>query len=82
MTNSEARSVGVCQHGGLRRQCETCDLADRLEQAEERIAELRAQVSALRDFAAHLPTCDYRSYQIRGNCTCGLAALLAEEPQP
>ena len=25
---------GVCRHGGLRRSCETCDLADQLTQAE------------------------------------------------
>lgn len=24
-------TVGVCIHGGLRRSCEACDLADRLE---------------------------------------------------
>ena len=42
MTNAEARSVGVCQHGSLRRSCETCELADQLEIAEGHLAALRA----------------------------------------
>ena len=33
---------GICIHGGLRRQCEPCDLANRLEQAEAEAATLRS----------------------------------------
>lgn len=32
----------VCLHGSLRRQCEPCDLAERLEAAEAEIARLKA----------------------------------------
>ena len=32
---------GVCRHGGLRRSCETCDLAERLKQAEAERDEAR-----------------------------------------
>ena len=32
---------GICIHGGLRRRCETCDLADRLEVAESQLAALQ-----------------------------------------
>ena len=35
----------ICIHGGLRRQCEPCDLADRLEQAEADLASVRAQLA-------------------------------------
>lgn len=38
---------GVCIHGSLRRSCEACDLADRLELAEAQLAEARAQVERL-----------------------------------
>jgi len=44
MTNAEARSVGVCPHGSLRRSCETCELADQLEIAEGHLAALRKMV--------------------------------------
>jgi chromosome segregation ATPase len=43
LTNADARSVGVCLHGSLRRQCETCDLADQLELADQRIDALTAE---------------------------------------
>jgi len=46
-TNSEARP-DVCQHGGLRRQCETCDLADRLEQADAHLYRLGAELAHVR----------------------------------
>ena len=36
----------VCIHGGLCRQCETCDLADRLEACERRLVEAQALVAA------------------------------------
>lgn len=42
---------GVCIHGGLRRQCETCDLADRLEVAEAQVSAQHAQLCTLMDAA-------------------------------
>ena len=35
---------GVCIHGGLRRQCETCDLADQLEKMTIRLAALESKL--------------------------------------
>ena len=48
-TNEEARSVGVCLHGWLRRSCEACDLANRLEISEQRLS----QVLTLARFAVN-----------------------------
>ncbi len=39
----------ICMHGGLRRQCETCDLADRLDEALARIAALEREGAQLTD---------------------------------
>ena len=44
----------ICLHGSLRRQCEACDLADRLEAAESSLATLRTQISRLMAERDHL----------------------------
>ena len=44
---------GVCIHGGLRRQCETCNLADRLEQADEKLRAIATLVNGFHNEAVH-----------------------------
>ena len=41
---SENQRPDVCEHGSLRRSCEVCDLAERLEAAEQRIAYLTSEL--------------------------------------
>jgi len=40
---SDDTTARVCVHGGLRRQCEACDLADRLEVAEAEVRRLQQE---------------------------------------
>lgn len=48
MTPEREKKSGVCIHGALRRQCETCDLADRLDAAEAKCKALEADLSQWR----------------------------------
>ena len=43
MTHEREQKSGVCIHGALRRQCETCDLAERLDAAEAKCKALEAE---------------------------------------
>lgn len=47
---------GVCLHGGLRRQCESCDLADRLEAAEGRLLRISGLVNGFHNGPAQMKT--------------------------
>lgn len=40
---SDDTTARVCVHGGLRRQCEACDLADRLEVAEAEVRRVQQE---------------------------------------
>ncbi len=81
MTQNYEQKSGVCIHGALRRKCETCDLADRLDAAEARVKALEKVAEAAKKLLADLEIGDdARHYGVTITLHAALAALSAAPP--